>query len=123
MSELVDFLRARLDEDAMEIAKHPDGEDDWEFMATGETNYPCSPYLMIGKKRALAEVEAKRRIIEAHGLECRRLERARLAASDEVLALEAVSYGHGKRLLESLLRDLASAYSDHKDYRQEWAAT
>lgn len=108
MSELVDFLEARLKEDAEEIAKHPDGEDDWEFMATGEMNYPCSPYLMIGKKRALAEVEAKQRIL----------------TEAEFTFTESEKRGEdfGIGLMETTLALLALPYSDHEDYRAEWAA-
>lgn len=110
MSELVDFLRARLDEDATEIAKHPDGEDDWEFVATGETNYPCTPYLMIGKKRALAEVGAKRRLLDEY---------AEYEENDTDKRYEyADGWANG---LGFAVRLLALPYSDHADYRADWA--
>lgn len=117
---LVEFLNARLNEDAEEIAKHPDGEDDWEFIATGEHNYPCTPYLMIGKKRAIAEVEAKRRIMAEH-------------SSQEVASLDRETWGqvfvvcrrcriNERQVAEPCLtlRALALPYVDHPDYREEW---
>jgi hypothetical protein len=66
--ELVAFLQAQFDEDEAEISKHPDDEycEPQGYLADIEQNYPCSPYLRIGKTRALAEVAVKRRIIDRH---------------------------------------------------------
>ena len=69
MGDIVAFLNDRLADDAEEIAKHPDGEDDWPsycLVATRESSYPCFPYLQIHKQRALAEVEAKRLQLGLH---------------------------------------------------------
>lgn len=69
MNEIEEFLLAMFGEDATEIAKHPDNEDDgydWDLVATGETNYPCFEYLRIGKKRALAELDLKKQLLAEH---------------------------------------------------------
>jgi hypothetical protein len=69
MDELVTWLRAQLDEDERLIAEHPDGEDGGSWIedsgigAGVETDYPSLAYLRIEKKRALAEVAAKRGLI------------------------------------------------------------
>lgn len=112
MSELVEFLRARIAEDAAEIAKHPDGQDEWEFMATGEANYPCTPYLMIGKKRALAEVAAKRRLIELYD-ECDRRCDNPGPADPAHLTTRRLALGEAVALL-------VLPNADHEDYRAEW---
>lgn len=69
-TDLTVWLRAQLDDDSRRIAQHPDDEDDWmaidDLVAETEQNYPCNPYLRIGKKRALAEVDAKRQILDLH---------------------------------------------------------
>lgn len=112
--DLVTFLRARLDEDAAEIAKHPDDDvPDWDLIATAETNYPCFPYIAIGKSRALAEVEAKRQIVERYHYEAtspfgeKWRECATCGAANEPWPCPT-------------LRLLALPYAAHQDYRDEW---
>lgn len=114
---LAAFLAARLDEDAAEATKHPDGEDfylpePWSILATGETNYPCSPYLQIAKARVLAEVEVKRRIGTVH---------ARLG-DDSLFCVtcDAPSGIPGPPDGCATLRLLALPYAGHPDYKEGW---
>lgn len=101
MSGLVEFLRARLDDDAAEIAKHPDDEmPDWDLVATAETSYPCLPYIAIGKSRVLAEVEAKRRIIEGF--------------------TRCQPHDPGFGAMELVVKMLAMPYAVHPDYEEAW---
>lgn len=66
MNDQIAWLRTQIDADQAEIERHPDGEDDpdRDIEATAERNYPCTPYLRINKRRALDEVEAKRRMLD-----------------------------------------------------------
>lgn len=111
------WLREQLDEDEAEIAKHPDGEDDgayWSITATGETGYPCNPYLRIGKDRALAEVAAKRAILDAYA---DALEDSTGSTSDA--APWDPDWVRARTLAGVVLR-LARPYADRKGYREEW---
>lgn len=115
MTELIDWLRAQLDADTAEIAKHPDGEDEWMmtgFLATEEGNYPCSPYLRISKERALAEVDAKRRIVALHDSdhEC--------SVYDHHGDVDNCSWVIGGGC--STVKLLALPYADRPGYRDEW---
>jgi len=110
VDELVAWLPAQLDEDTVEIAKHPDGEDPlWiagSLYATAEENYPCTPYLAISKRRALAEVHAKRRILDTY-----------VAAA----STEGSEYDGGYTVgLGVALRFLALPYAGRPGYRDEW---
>ncbi|KAB2347332.1 DUF6221 family protein [Actinomadura rudentiformis] len=71
MGDLRDFLLARLDEDAAEIAKQPDqtGEPGGIGIWSSGDAISNTEYLIISKTRALAEVEAKRQIVEEHRAE------------------------------------------------------
>ena len=126
MNDLVEFLRERLDEDATEIARHPvDGsaltDPDWDLTATCEVNYPCSPYIEIGKDRALAEIDAKRRIIARH--------RPIARAGYQACAQCRIAWPESpNKLVGTLwpcpdLRDLAAVYASHPEYRDEWRPT
>lgn len=103
---LAAWLRIQLDTDAAEIAEHPDDYEyeAWDLSAEMETNYPCLPYLRIGKRRALAEVDAKRRLLDW-------LERRDDWATDNNLwtwdSSEALSL-------------LALPYAERSGYRSEW---
>jgi hypothetical protein len=84
---LVEFLTARLDEDEAQAGR-------WAFEGAtlfGETEYESL------SARVLAEVEAKRGIVELMSDEVEYI-----VNSDDVLLL------------------LASVYADHPDYQQEW---
>lgn len=107
------FLHARLDEDQTEIDKHPDDPTEPAgYETTTETGYPCLPVLIIGKKRALREVEAKRRIVKRHTGEhhCHQEEHEWYEAGERVTGLWPCDD----------LRDLAAAHVDHPDCKPEW---
>jgi len=95
---LADFLRARLGEDeavAREfVACEYSGVDAWgegaDHFFEGGAGSPA---------RVLADVEAKRRIVER-----------------EANSLTPTTWRR-----ELVLRDLASVYAQHPEYRQEWA--
>lgn len=102
MSGLVEFLRARLDEEQAEAEKLADVDDypldPWEIKReeTGEWN--SYAYLRISKARALAEVEAKRRMID-----------------------DTWGGPDHQDMWEHHMRLLALPYRDHPDYQKEWA--
>lgn len=134
MTELVEFLRARLDEDE-QAAKHvrqpyrlyvddggrvsePKRVDDlygerdgeYEQWADGEDRLPnhiATWWLIYAPARVLREVEAKRLIIE-------RYEQQAAKASENAMEEDRVW------TLEPILLDLALPYADHPDYRGEW---
>lgn len=108
--DLSEFLRARLDEDER-VAR--------ECWADHPTSKPLQVELHsvgslvgIGQTRMLAEVEAKRRILE-------RLE-ALVAALNA--AGQTMPSRESGELVDGILPDLALPYADHPDYRQEWSA-
>ena len=109
MDDLIAFMRARLNEDQAEIEKHPDDAFEIDgFNAGAETGYPGMPILTIGKKRALREVEAKKRIIRAHDAHCGGF----CEASYPHAGIDAAHYWS--------IKVLASAYDDHPDYNERW---
>lgn len=117
MTDLVDFLRARLDaEEAVIRRADPSADPQDTDAAFGiaalriETGDQVVDVLAIGKRRALAEVEAKRRIIE-------RLEA--LVATLNAAGQTMPSRESGE-LVEGILLDLALPYADHHDYDPGW---
>jgi hypothetical protein len=111
VSGLVEFLRARLDEEKAEAARLADVDDypldpwslQWE--ETGEWN--SYAYLRISKARVLAEGEAKRRLINEY-------ERVNARAQ------YPDSEGGMADGLELAVHLLALPYAQHPDYREEW---
>jgi hypothetical protein len=103
MSDLVDFLLARITEDEA----RPRGfgaiamEVDAEGSPTGRLLVPA---------RILAECEAKRRVVELY-LEARRS--YEWDRNDTGFAAEAWAY-------EAVVKQLALPHADHPDYREEW---
>ncbi|MGH3381869.1 MAG: DUF6221 family protein [Actinoallomurus sp.] len=133
MSDLVEFLRARLDEDeqAAKCVRQPyrlyvddsgrisepkriddlHGERDGEYeqWADGEDRMPnhiVSWWLIYDPARALREVEAKRRL----------LKQFRLRGNSVRATVQPATGG----VWDDLLRMLALPYADHPDYREEW---
>lgn len=114
MSDIVEFLRARLDEEGVRAAgarghqtgSRFDGQPlDWVFHAERWT-----------PERVLAEVEAKRKIIEL----------AEEASSLDMQVDGEFRVGPRDTAKEPyigdwILRSLASVYADHPDYDQEWS--
>lgn len=118
MSDLVEFLRARLDEDeqlALNVGPaklgwgtylHPDGSmaytspvasveaDDAEWVTDGKLTWPDAVTVVFDPARVLREVEAKR---------------------------EMLTWDLAPSLANDLYETLALPYSDHPDYCKEWA--
>lgn len=139
MTDLAAFLLARLDEDqaAAEAATIEDVGPVWHF-AEG-VDYTGVPDWRIGADtqwsfmavaraydreatdhiarwdpaRVLAEVAAKRAIVEHY--------RDHMRKRDDPL-LAGVARPYIVRELETMLRHLAAPYADHPDYREEWSA-
>lgn len=111
MSELVEFLLARIVEDetvARENSFQLGGPRPWALF---EGDPPISP-ICIDPRRVVAECDAKRRIIEEHhrsGVTC---PRCSLGTEDGEVVFE--------RDPCMTLRLLAPPYADHPDYRDEW---
>lgn len=109
MGDLATWLRAQLAEDEREINRHPDGNDDFlggDLVATEEQNYPAAPYLAMSKTRALAELDAKRRILD-------HVERELSDPGGDN------PYWYEDKM-SSVLRLLALPYADRPGYREEW---
>jgi hypothetical protein len=100
---LTEFLAARLDED--ERVAHEAAESD--AMTSKPSTPPTRKWTHIARHdpaRVLAEVEAKRRIVEMGASYVPELEHG----------------DNGEWALDATLRLLALPYADHPDYRQEW---
>lgn len=117
-ADLVAFLRARYDEENAEAEKLADIDDysldSWEITReeTGEWN--SYAYLRIAKKRALAEIEAKQRLVRDYEDAVRSLAASEPNTPAHDLMTGAVS------TLARTLRLLVLPYADHPDYRDEW---
>lgn len=113
MSDLAEFLRARLDADAAEIAKQPDDAGEplgaIGIWSSGDV-ISNTEYLILSKKRALREVEGKRRIITEYEEVSEWLNRPE---NRQHPAGEA----HG---LHTALKLLALPYADEPDYDESW---
>ncbi|MFD3802629.1 DUF6221 family protein [Streptomyces sp. NPDC058619] len=121
MDDLVQFLRDRYDEDVVEAGKLADG-DDWEMepwqVRRDETGtYDSYAYLRIAKARVLAEVVAKRQLLDEHG------------DTNDGSCGTCVDGQWGYPVLGSstpqphpcrTLRLLALPYANHPDYREDW---
>lgn len=152
MGGLVEFLRARLDEDE-KVARAASGAP-WEasvpnmvhvnaaaqrenraFRTLGHVaNTECAEYqLHIARHdpaRVLAEVKAKRQIVDLHGIVHREI--GWLADGEEehgeipVCGLCVPKHSHYQRREDVpegaclTVRHLALPYADHPDYRDEW---
>jgi hypothetical protein len=103
VSELVEFLRARLDED-----EEYGPCDGWEeYLA-------CDRF---SRQRA-KDIEAKRRIIERYvGIQGYAARDYDSESTDEEARVRRGGYLHA---LEVVLEAIAAIYADHPDYQQEW---
>jgi sugar lactone lactonase YvrE len=124
MTDLVEFLRARLGEDEAKAKRVEPNQSPTELRAMVMRN-DDQPFLVIDSARVLREVERDRRIIELHQpdrklpddwygndakcKECGQLWHLIKGSSEP-------SIPRGCRTL----RLLALPYDDHPDYRQEW---
>ena len=122
---IVEFLRARLDEDEavaheaiterrQAYTRKPGYVDQPDYDFTAGVDHPPG-IVAVGPERVLREVEAKRRIVEqaeeATGLDMQVDGEFRVGSRDEV----AEPYCG-----DVILCALASVYADHPDYRDEW---
>jgi uncharacterized protein DUF6221 len=135
VSDLVEFLKARLDEDeriAAEAERLVDRDAWFDILeqALGDgreavKRAATTHYLEFRPLRILRDIEAKRRIMARHKpIGPGRLRRVRDELNCEGCGWEGEL---GDPVTENIdecpeLRDLASAYADHKDYRAEWQA-
>jgi hypothetical protein len=127
--DLTGFLRARLDEDE-QYAQGPWGDDGYS-----EYNEPGTPGHHL---RVLAEVDAKRRILDASNMACPPacLAEHSFSGSCGLRWMGPLREENGSRWVlddtglrvapppaipEWALRLLALPYADHPDYRTEWA--
>lgn len=136
---LAEFLLARLGEDqaAAEAAAnrrwitqdniielHPMHEDDgfMSFPTRADARHAAN----WDPARVLAEVDAKRRIVELVEAECQKADRANRRAAamvaDQVGRPDLVPPPRGDRIADRspVLRLLALPHAEHRDYREEW---
>lgn len=114
MSDLTEFLLARIAEDEA-VAREAAGAlvldpeaDDWRDWYANEAGTSGDPIVAVGPSRALAECEAKRRIVQAW-------------MGADVTAGGYPGTDAGVEMGLSLALDLlALPYSYHPDYREEW---
>jgi hypothetical protein len=132
MEALVQFLRARLDEDEALAHEAPPGP--WHIGNAVDPTQPCNVHTFPSARlvadglnwlaaehiahhhpaRVLAEVEAKRRIVQA-------LESAEVSLRNTKPGKEPHELMTGAaNSLQAAVRMLAAAYADHPHYREEW---
>ena len=115
--DIVEFLKARLDEDerearlAQRIREATPLQDprrntqaDYDLSAYEDIGVPT---MLIGPERVLREVKAKRRIVELHDTVHECVWPGGQAGMDAVAC--------------PTLRHIAAVYADHPDYDPEWA--
>jgi hypothetical protein len=123
MDDLIAFLRARLDEDEQAAQYVLSFEADgftWEYQwarfgrhrgrVTRSSFEPGAP----SPRRVLAEVEAKRRIVDECERKIRRM-RLRVDQNGDDIMSPGMAY-----LSTTILGPLALPYAEHPDYREEW---
>lgn len=99
---IVEFLTARLDDDAASLDEPDPDFDDWALNRSPDYNEGA---LVWYDRRLRADIAAKRVIVEvAGGYTCG------WPATDN----------DADREMAEILRALASVYADHPDYQQEW---
>jgi hypothetical protein len=110
MTDLADFLLARIAETETVARAAVPAEGDWVTVADDSGD---EVVLGMSGARVIAECEAKRRIVALHlasrdGLEKETDELRRLMA-------ETISNSYAE-----VVKELARPYSHHPDYREEW---
>lgn len=118
MTDLVAFLRARLDDDEQAAsffhwatADQSDVQPTWDI-----EHHPVDVALMLSPARVLAEVDAKRRILDEHPI-------YRNSANDPVCGTCGQDDQTGDLIGDwpcPTVQLLAMPYADHPDYREEW---
>ncbi|MBD8056672.1 hypothetical protein ICV35_23770 [Rhodococcus ruber] len=112
---IVDFITARLNDDADEAHKAEDARDDELWVVTGSDNAVGVDYFPA---RILREVEAKREILAEHGDnegQC-----ARCLDDDGVWVEDGRTIAYTQPWPCRTIRALASVYVDHLDFVAEW---
>jgi Family of unknown function (DUF6221) len=112
MSDLTEFLTARLDED--EADAHHAARNvvlDASFLDDNAGDRALAHWLRHDPARVLREVEAKRKILAMW----QEPETERYLPTGEVVAQVAVADA-----IDSVVRELNTVYSDHPDYDEAW---
>lgn len=111
MSDLVTWLRAQLDEDER-IAQSLDDYDEYgnDLAVGGCMGYPCERYLAIGKLRVLAEVDAKRRILDWHDA----------ALANRAAHPDDVASAGWMLATVKVVKLIAGPYADRPGYEEAW---
>ena len=125
MTDLITFLKARLDEDEALIRHNSDGHGlcdgfpDYRTYIDGDTNAADAYIEHFGPARMLREVEADRRLLDLY--ERAKQYRDRVFAqpeprsiSDEICAVTQMM------ALEQVMRLRAAVHGNHPDYREDW---
>lgn len=126
MSDLVAFLGARLAEDEAAAKAAWGVEWDWRYVTRPFGERPSIAHTVHMARhdpaRALRDVEAKRAILAEHGPANggRNADRCRVCTA---ITHTGVGHTDARRFRAPCptLLFLAAVYSDHPDYRQEWA--
>lgn len=137
MSDIVEFIRARLDDDETAANSLPDDENDTAGIDLKEAiGYPCERYLAIEPARLRRDVASRRQILDLHphrrfteplAADSPFAEDHRPAFDDDPRYVGCTVCDWDWRFEEvtprwwcKTVRLLAAPYSDHPDYRQEW---
>lgn len=118
MDDILAFITARLDEDEAAVNHW----EEWEAPLGGievreAIGYPSEEYLSIGRARVLRQVAAMRKILRIHRTvpamfrDGSTRDTCSECANDHQIPHEPCVF---KRII-------ASIYSDHREYREEWA--
>ncbi|MHB8186161.1 MAG: DUF6221 family protein [Dermatophilaceae bacterium] len=117
---IVEFLEARLDEDELTATAAIDGAADWHTLYAyrdvkdGDGHYVIladSRYPTVGQAAHIARHSPARVLRHCEAV------RALIA---EFLRLDALGDLLGRGATEEALKQLASVYSDHTDFDQNW---
>lgn len=121
MNDLVEFLNARYHEELAEAGKLPEADDhavdQWviKFEETGD--WDSYSYLRISKARVLAEVEAKRKLLDEH-------QDVNDGSCGTCVDGRWGYPTHGGSSPQqwpcTTVRILALPYAEHPDHREEW---
>jgi hypothetical protein len=117
MNDMIAWFRAQLDDDEQRINEHPlttyfHAPDHGEYRAMMAGT---DPVLTLGKTRALAEVDAKRRILDEWEDEARGL-----AYCEREGDYEAAQYSLRLEALERVVRLVGLPYADRSGYEESW---
>lgn len=121
MSDLVEFLLARIAEDEESaISEQADAMVGFYWKSYPQKAYEeLQSRVLASSSRILTECEAKRAIVELHGpVEEQGVTVCSECGPDEDVPFRVEAYGRGWPC--PTMRALARVYADHPDYREEW---